>query len=338
MSTVSGGGYFGSFFGRLFTRSFIRGVEDVNATLNGTAGMESAEAETRPHDVMPGVLHWLRENGCYLSPRGAGDVLTMLAGIVRNWAAMHVTLLSVILLAVLCIVLTRTLIEGSVAQEYVWLTQALCISPRWGFWLSPLWIVTAAIFMAFALPAGWAYWLLEWPSPEPLWKRARKSLFLVLLVFGLAALLSLGILRSSWYAHLFSGVSLSPATSKFVIFLFSASLIVAFIRIFSLFLEKRIVPAQWRKSPYSIPPAFGVAVVMLALGCLYANGQRLAAWLGGVIVLALILTWAIACGPGESKSWAVFSDARARNRLTYWLRVAFQATGVALVKILDTHR
>ena len=64
LSTVSGGGYFGSFLGGLFVPrdrpSPPPSVGDVSAAL--------LDLRSQPVD-------WLRENGRYMSPNGAGDTL-----------------------------------------------------------------------------------------------------------------------------------------------------------------------------------------------------------------------------------------------------------------------
>ena len=70
LSTVSGGGYFGSFLGRLFTRDWVAGVSDVERVLL---------AQDPPPAQPPGptawaakIFRWLRDNGRYLRPAGLG--------------------------------------------------------------------------------------------------------------------------------------------------------------------------------------------------------------------------------------------------------------------------
>lgn len=84
LSTVSGGGYFGAFLGRLFSRSY------VSSYVSSAADVERilSPAGHAPHHV----LDWLRENGRYLAPRGAGDLLLGAAVLLRNWIAIHVAL------------------------------------------------------------------------------------------------------------------------------------------------------------------------------------------------------------------------------------------------------
>jgi hypothetical protein len=64
ISTVSGGGYFGSFLGRLYRRRPITSAEQVRALLD-----PAAPSSERPAEI-PDVVAWLRENGRYLAERG----------------------------------------------------------------------------------------------------------------------------------------------------------------------------------------------------------------------------------------------------------------------------
>jgi hypothetical protein len=113
LSTVSGGGYFGACLGRLFTRAEVKGVGDVQAILSPTQADAAASGSVAPPDLGGGrVLRWLRENGRHLSPNGAGDLPLGLAVIFRNWLALHLVLLSFVLmlfLAAQCLRIALTL-------------------------------------------------------------------------------------------------------------------------------------------------------------------------------------------------------------------------------------
>src|SRR5919112_6603986 len=67
ISTVSGGGYFGSFLGRLFTRDYVRNAADVEWVLGGERPPSAADDLV---DAERNVMRWLRENGRYLAPQG----------------------------------------------------------------------------------------------------------------------------------------------------------------------------------------------------------------------------------------------------------------------------
>ncbi len=82
LSTVSGGGYFGSFLGAMFVR------QPVGATT--TIGPEQVEAQLL--DLHSKPVDWLRENGRYMSPNGSGDTLRAAAVLLRNWIAVLVVL------------------------------------------------------------------------------------------------------------------------------------------------------------------------------------------------------------------------------------------------------
>src|SRR4051812_32314625 len=69
LSTVSGGGYIGSFWGSLFVAPARRGSKS-GGTARDVNGVE--QVLTRPGSD---EIKWLRENGRYLSPNGAGDSL-----------------------------------------------------------------------------------------------------------------------------------------------------------------------------------------------------------------------------------------------------------------------
>ena len=115
LSTVSGGGYFGACLGRLFTRAEVKGVSDVQDILSPTQtnGSTQASGSVAPPELGGGkVLNWLRENGRHLSPNGAGDLLLGLAVIFRNWLALHLVLLTFVLmlfLAAQCLRIALTL-------------------------------------------------------------------------------------------------------------------------------------------------------------------------------------------------------------------------------------
>src|SRR5262245_20266339 len=84
VSTVSGGGYFGSFLGRLFTRDWVKSVDDVQDVLRAHDPKQVA-AENRGWAAR--TFRWLRDNGRYLAPRGSGDLIILGAILLRNWVA-----------------------------------------------------------------------------------------------------------------------------------------------------------------------------------------------------------------------------------------------------------
>ena len=170
ISTVSGGGYFGAFLGRLYRRGEIQNGEQVRSLLDPTAAPAQRPAG------MPDVVGWLRENGRYLSPNGAGDMLIAAAIMLRNWVTIQVVVLSFALLLLMTGQLPRLALDLWAPDVWASLpgpagcAAAPCAASR--LWWSP-WIVVPAITVVWwAAPLAWAFWLTgrwntrkktEWP-------------------------------------------------------------------------------------------------------------------------------------------------------------------------------
>src|SRR5438105_3554940 len=158
LSTVSGGGYFGAFLGRLFSRREIQTTRQVEQLLSGAP----ASGGTPAVSTMPDVVRWLRENGRYLSPNGAGDLLQAGAGLLRNWIAIQIVLLSFFVM----LFLAGQLVGGLVAVSRPMWSAAYMAALDWYLpgralvWWSPyitLWLLP---FVVGAIPLGWAYWMI----------------------------------------------------------------------------------------------------------------------------------------------------------------------------------
>mgnify|MGYP006170885643 CR=1 FL=1 len=179
LSTVSGGGYFGSFLGRLFSREWIASPADVEAVLDGGSGFRGVPEGSPVRRLGPRVFRFLRDNGRYLAPRGSGDLLMMLAVALRNWIAIHVVLVT----------LALTLF---VALQGVRLGAGLPAAIAGGgiewSWVFALLLPLAILF---AVPTAWAYWLI--PAPGTRGGLVHRSDWLVFAVCA-GALLS-GSLR-----------------------------------------------------------------------------------------------------------------------------------------------
>ncbi|HUR32946.1 MAG TPA: hypothetical protein VM032_04070 [Vicinamibacterales bacterium] len=164
LSTVSGGGYFGSFLGRLFTREWILNVKDVEQVL---VAEEPPPGEgPRPRAWAARVFRWLRENGRYLAPRGSGDVILLGALLLRNWLSVQLVLIVSMLAAFGALQIGRIWLE----RLLVWFAPAfdatnwlVCRMPlgNWLLWWSPLVITPLVPLLLIAAPAGWAYWLVS---------------------------------------------------------------------------------------------------------------------------------------------------------------------------------
>ncbi|MDX1432158.1 MAG: hypothetical protein R3286_06880, partial [Gammaproteobacteria bacterium] len=165
LSTVSGGGYFGAFYGRLFNRPQIADLDDVHALL-------------RP-DLVPSVpadrfgrakvFHFLRENGRYLAPRGAGDLILGGAVILRNWVSVQGVLFTFVLMLFALPQLLRAGVHIGVGDAR-WgtfenaLAQTLPLGESY-LWWSPYAGLAAALFVLAVVPLGWAYWMIRDPAP-----------------------------------------------------------------------------------------------------------------------------------------------------------------------------
>jgi hypothetical protein len=146
LSTVSGGGYFGAFFGRLFGRDYVTNQDDVEAVLK--------------REKAPEVLKNLRENGRYLSPNGAGDLLLGGTVLLRNWVSIHLVLTIFLLAVFLALQVLRSWL-ALFPRYSPWLT-------GWtnggSLWWSPFLVLPLITFGLAVFPIGWAYWLIPHES------------------------------------------------------------------------------------------------------------------------------------------------------------------------------
>jgi hypothetical protein len=146
LSTVSGGGYFGSFFGALFQRANPAGV----------TGVETILADSNSWEVC-----WLRENGRYLSPNGSGGLWMFAAAMLRNWVAVHLVLLTLLLLPLLLVSLVRGLIWVSTGETpaYENFFGQHCFG---SIWWSPFLLLPLLTFLFMMVPMGSIYWLTQY--------------------------------------------------------------------------------------------------------------------------------------------------------------------------------
>ncbi len=142
LSTVSGGGYFGSFLSRLIQR---RG------------SVAEAEREITNRDSWS--IRWLRENGYYLAPSGTSDVWMILAQVVRNWVSVHVVLIGVFALPFLF----GNAVRRSFHDSDFWrkLDAQFIPAPDSAWAWSP-WLLLVALFAVLGmLVPGTLYWTTQ---------------------------------------------------------------------------------------------------------------------------------------------------------------------------------
>ena len=198
LSTVSGGGYIGSFFCSLFVPGRLRpipsNIENADDIKNETEkerilALRRAhylEVAQRAYEVLeyepPGRIHsgedyikdppgegplaWLRENGRYLTPTGAGDVIYASVLAIRNWLAVHYVIGSLALFALSAIALLRVLLSHAY-QPFGDFEHSLLEATADGqnVWWSPLWALPLFPIVLWALPLCVAFWL-PYPTPQ----------------------------------------------------------------------------------------------------------------------------------------------------------------------------
>ena len=150
LSTVSGGGYIGSFLGALFARPVLDeqiGPDRVSTVMNILS------------DPFSKAIRWLRENGRYLSPNGAGDLWAALALEIRNWCSVVLVMgLSFLTLFLGLNALRATLARSPQAGAFlaVWFPQPTGTEFWW--WSPVLLLVGPATVPAVVL--SWGAWLI----------------------------------------------------------------------------------------------------------------------------------------------------------------------------------
>lgn len=182
MSTVSGGGYFGSFLRSLFIEraedkdilkadkrqpeswsdsrqkladAVLLSVPDTQY-FRGTGGSEFLEETV----TIKNPLWWLRENGRYLAPDGASDYGFALVYAVRNW----LTLAFAILVAlVCCFSLVQAVLIAAAASDWGTHLEMLALA-RGAPPVSPLFAVLGPL-LAVGAGIGLGYWTSLGMSP-----------------------------------------------------------------------------------------------------------------------------------------------------------------------------
>jgi hypothetical protein len=162
LSTVSGGGYFGSFLGA----GFARGTETADS-------MEAALGDNHSW-----LVKWLRENGRFLSPNGAGDNWLSAAVALRNWLTLHVVILSFVFLMLGLSALIRVDLGSMEWSRAYWsrLEVFFWQHPVGGLWWSPWLLLPLVPLLTLMVPAGVVYWFTQ---SLPLMAAARRIIGLV---------------------------------------------------------------------------------------------------------------------------------------------------------------
>ena len=204
LSTVSGGGYVGAFFSSLFVKGRLpdpaQEDSDEAAAQQAYRALQE-EPPGRMHTATtydpthPGraALAWLRDNGRYLAPSGAGDVVYAAAVGIRNWFAAHYVVATCTLLLLLLSLLARLTLAVVCGQA----GEALLMPGSEGIWWSSSWYAVGAVLLLLAAPLGIGFWFTQPRGGEQVSNAPRPNSFAAVTALVMAAaLLTLG----SWPA------------------------------------------------------------------------------------------------------------------------------------------
>ncbi len=211
LSTVSGGGYIGAFFSALFRPPESRGAAGTTVKDSPTAQALSDLAYERMAIDPPGrltsdtqagepdlPLRWLRENGRYMAPSGAGDLFYAACLQLRNWCAIQYVI-GIMLLAIALASLSLRAGSQKLAgrdSRFDFLRQAeASMQPATAsdIWWSPWFWAALPLMMLLTIPIGIAYWFSYRPRDDDSgWRRFLTSpvtaaLVLLACVAGLTA-------------------------------------------------------------------------------------------------------------------------------------------------------
>jgi hypothetical protein len=193
LSTVSGGGYTGSFLGSLFLprqsdftvpdplpqenkptqapeETSLAAAERAEQLLSDDAHRATAHVhvgdQTEPVTVFHPML-WLRENGRYLTPSGAKDLLYLAAFYLRALLGVHYVLALALLGGVLLVYVSRLglhlaglTLGGPIAPALDGLDWDVNVSTGAFWWSSPIFWLVPALTLLVGGPLVLAYWLV----------------------------------------------------------------------------------------------------------------------------------------------------------------------------------
>lgn len=154
VSTISGGGYFGSFLGGLY---IPRG------------GVKPADPKVIPRVVSQNLANdqsapvkWLRKHGRYIAPNGPADYANIAAIYIRNWISVHyvigITFLTLFFLLLWVRAFAFTHCDAA-CSAHPWLAQIG--SFMYVHW-SPYLIIPILLFLLVSAPLGWSFWLTQY--------------------------------------------------------------------------------------------------------------------------------------------------------------------------------
>jgi hypothetical protein len=212
---VSGGGYIGAFFASLFVPGRLwKGSSAEEAAADAYRVLQHEppgrirwDDESSREGVRRSAVAWLRENGRYLTPVGAGDLIYALALALRNWFSVQYVLGTFIATAFALVLFARFELAHVWAPyrnlEMSLLSRAACEAPCTSVWWSPFAAVPVLLLALWLVPLGLAFWLTYPGARED--ERATPR------VFSLASLAALVVSLGSF---LIAEVALSLASPR----------------------------------------------------------------------------------------------------------------------------
>ena len=148
LSTVSGGGYVGAFLGALFSRQ----------------GATPDHVERQLSNPSSTAVHWLRENGRYLAPNGAGDQWLAASTVLRNWVTVAIVMGITVLSALMTAQAVRAIAPYGLPARAFDVVNAAFDHPVLSVYWSPWLLAPLVVLLFVATPLGWAYWLGMWQA------------------------------------------------------------------------------------------------------------------------------------------------------------------------------
>jgi hypothetical protein len=188
LSTVSGGGYIGTFFASLFvpgraapgTSEAVSAANAYDTLRQEPPRLRTAVVKAPDTGSAYKAMAWLRENGRYLAPSSAGDLLYGVATVVRAWFGLHLVLglMLLVLLALLNVAKNGFLYAADQSRWTQFVVQ-LSKPGTWlsDVWLSGLWMFPVAVLALLTVPCGCAYWMTYPPPGNSVDNPARHSLW-----------------------------------------------------------------------------------------------------------------------------------------------------------------
>ncbi|HTV42576.1 MAG TPA: hypothetical protein VMF08_18570 [Candidatus Sulfotelmatobacter sp.] len=191
LSTVSGGGYFGSFLGRIFTRGWVNPEDDTGklkvelydnaekpkqsvANLRKSRALDAAQfvdGLTKKRTAADRVtstltdnfsmpVRWLRASAHYLTPGGQNDGALAVAVFVRNWLSLIVVMLLPVFTAFLMWNCFRSFLWNHTGEKRLEETLANWTAEG-HLWWTPAILFPVIVLVLVAIPLGAAFWLTQ---------------------------------------------------------------------------------------------------------------------------------------------------------------------------------